>query len=91
MALRPRRSTTTPQSLIYFGSIADIAPAAYDAYLEEFGTLLQDRTRLIRQIGSHVWESSLIAKVKYDWVDRALLLLFGALLMLGVTAVAAVV
>ena len=51
----------------------------------------EDRTRLIRQIGSHVWESSLIAKVKYDWVDRALLLLFGALLMLGVTAVAAVV
>lgn len=91
MALRPRRRTAAPSGLIYFGHIADRAPAACDAYVEELGELLRDRTRLAGQIGSQIWASSVIAKAKYDWVDRALLLLLGALFMLGATAVVSAV
>lgn len=88
VALRPRRHTGAAVSLIFFGHIADGEESSQDAYLKEFSELVQDPARLVEQIGNQVWASSRIAKVKYDWVDRALVLLFCALFLLGVSAVA---
>lgn len=88
-ALRPRRSrSVAPISLIYFGHVASGAQPSRDAYLKEFGDLMQDSARLVDQIAEQVWAVSHIAKTKYDWVDRALILLLCAVAMLGVSAAA---
>lgn len=88
IALRPRRSrSAAPINLIYFGHIASSAHPSRDAYLKEFGDLMQDPARLVDHIADQVWAVSHVAKAKYDWVNRALILLLCAVAMLGVSVV----
>ena len=53
--------------------------------------LLGQPERLTRELGLQIWETSHVAAAKYGWIDRALILLLGALIALSATALIATV
>jgi hypothetical protein len=87
-ALWPRRlQSTSPESLLYFDHIARRAPASPGPYENELRVLLADPDALSCEIIKQVWATSHVAAKKYDFIDRAMICLFGALITLVATGV----
>jgi hypothetical protein len=87
MALRPRRiHVGLPFNALYFEHIARVGGDSATRYGESLRELLRDTETLTDQLVAQIWISSRIAVRKYDWVDRAMLALFGSLTALGLTA-----
>jgi hypothetical protein len=86
--LWPRRlRRKIPDNLLYFDHIARRAPAAWDEYEEELRTILANPEIMTREIIRQIWATSRVAARKYDFLDHAMMCLFGGLLTLGTTAV----
>lgn len=87
LALRPRRMRSRqPDSLIFFDHVTRMADSSVEGYIQSARSLFSDEEELTTEITRQVWMTARLATVKYDWIDRAVLLLFGNLLALGVTA-----
>lgn len=86
-----RRRRVIPASLVYFDHVARLQSRSGEEYAAELAELLGRPERLTRELGLQIWETSRVAAAKYSWIDRALILLLSALLVLSATAVLAVV
>lgn len=92
LALRPRRMRAQqPDSLIYFDHVTRMAGSSAERYLQSARSLFADEEALAIEITRQVWITAHLATVKYDWINRAVVLLFGNLLALGLTALLLVV
>jgi Family of unknown function (DUF5706) len=86
--LWPRRlRRKVPESILYFDHIARRSPAAAEEYEDELRAILADPEAMTREIIKQIWTTSRVASKKYDFLDRAMMCLFGALVTLGTAAV----
>lgn len=91
-ALWPRRlRNASPESLLYFDHIARRPGSSPASYEDELRVLLTDPETLCCEVIKQVWATSHVAARKYDFIDRAMICLFGALVTLAATAVIFVV
>jgi hypothetical protein len=87
-ALWPRRQRgDVPANLLYFDHIVRGPHDTSAAYEEALRALLADTAALTAALAMQIWATSQVASRKYDWLDRAMISLFGALAALGVGAV----
>lgn len=87
LALLPRRMRSwQPDSLIYFDHVTRMTDSSVESYVQSARSLFSDEEALTTEITRQVWMTARLATVKYDWIDRAVILLFGNLLALGLTA-----
>lgn len=86
LALRPRRMRAASlSSLVYFDHIARLSHNSAEVYVRDARALFGDAEALTEDILHQVWATSQLATAKYDWLDRAVVLLFAVLLTLGLT------
>lgn len=92
LALRPRRQRGhEPESLLYFDHVARMTASSAENYTLSVHALFIDTEALAVQISRQIWSTARLATAKYDWVDRAMILLFGNLLSLALTALLLVI
>jgi hypothetical protein len=90
--LWPRRLRSgPPESLLYFDHIARRGQAAPGAYRDELRALLIDPEALSCEVIKQAWATAHVAAKKYDFLDRAMISMFGVLVTLAATAIIFVV
>jgi len=86
LALRPRRlRSERPGSLVYFDHVARTSSRSAEAYTRSVLSLFADAEALAADISFQIWATARLATAKYDWLDRAIVLLFGNFLALSLT------
>jgi len=87
-ALWPRRlRNRSPDSPLYFDHIVRRSSGSRSAYEDELRVLLADSEALTCEIIRQIWATAHVATRKYNFLDRAMICLFGSLVTLGGTAV----
>lgn len=85
-ALWPRRRRRdSPTSLLYFDHIVRRQGQTAVTYADALWDLLANPRTLNAGIAEQIWATAHVAAKKYQWVDCAMVSLFGALVALGVT------
>jgi hypothetical protein len=83
-ALWPRRRRhDSPTSLLYFDHIVRRPGQTVDSYGDALWELLGSPRMLTAGIAEQIWATAHVAARKYQWIDRAMVSLFAALVTLG--------
>ncbi|MBR7744360.1 hypothetical protein KC207_13785 [Phycicoccus sp. BSK3Z-2] len=87
----PKGQVETYDNPLYYRHITLGHPAPQkEAYLHLLAELTVDPARLTKAIGEQVYANAAVAQRKYEWSNRAIVTLAGAVVFLGIAAFAAV-
>ncbi|KAA0940813.1 Pycsar system effector family protein [Streptomyces apricus] len=78
---------TEPTSLLFYDHIGREHPTSHADYRDRLSELLRDEDALVAAVADQVWANALVARRKYRWVGRSIVLLLFALTAVAVAAI----